>query len=130
MKALLMILVLALSACSEAPKSDKTAVKTHRVSTDEISIALPVILKAEEIFNLEVTFASSVSEISGKLTGVSMDMGRVPVMFEQTNAIDNRFIAQILLGACALPTMQWRLEITWHVDGQTKYFDQLIMVSR
>lgn len=130
MKALLIFIILSLSACSEAPKVEKDPIKKHRVKTKDISISLPMDLKAEEIFNVELKFPVTVSQVTGKLTGISMDMGKVPVLFEQINPIDNIFVAQVLLGACALPTMQWRFEITWQVDGQTKYFDQIINVKR
>jgi len=130
MKPFIFIFVLLLTSCSEAPKEQAEPVKKQRVKTSDITFEFPVVIKAENLFKFDVKIPHSGTITSAKLTGISMDMGIVPLIFKTQDKSNTHYQADVFLGACALPIMKWRLEIVWVVNGQTKYADQSIAVIR
>jgi hypothetical protein len=131
MKRLFTLFIFLFFGCSEAPQEPTQSIKTQSVSTSDLTLVFPLKIKAESLFNIDIILPQMATIKSAKLVGVSMDMGIVPIIFlPLAEPKESRYQADILLGACGLPIMQWRLEIVWIINGQTKYFDQVISVSR
>jgi hypothetical protein len=95
-----------------------------------LALTIPQELYAETLFDVGITFDQPVSNIKGELTGISMDMGKVPLFFTSNNQDLTAYSTKVLLGACALPVMQWRISLTWQENGKTQYFEQSITVQR
>ena len=131
MKRLFTLFIFLFFGCSEAPQEPTQSIKKQRVSTSDLTLVFPLKIKAENLFNIDLKLPQMATIQSAKLVGVSMDMGIVPIIFlPLAEPKESRYQADVLLGACALPIMQWRLEVIWRINGQNKYFDQLITVSR
>jgi len=130
MKQLLFLFIILAAGCSEPPKDNVQPTKKQRVTTSDITFEFPVVIKAESLFKVDVKFAHNSHIKSAKLSGISMDMGVVPVMFRPINQLNLHYKADVFLGACALPIMKWRLELIWVENGKTKYAEQVIQVVR
>lgn len=129
MKKYIFLTLLFLGACQDPIVEEELSIKTQKIKTDDITIQIPVEINAETLFEIDLMFPKSVTIISSKLESVSMDMGVIPVIFKEDDSF-KEFKAQMLVGACALPKMQWRLDIVWMQQGQRKVFSQIIDVKR
>lgn len=130
MKPIILASLLIITGCYDTV--DKTD-KPHKINTfqsDSLTLTIPYELYAETLFDVGITFDHPVSNIKGELTGISMDMGKVPLFFTSNNQDLTAYSTKVLLGACALPLMQWRLSLTWQENGKTQYFEQSITVQR
>ena len=130
MKPIILASLLILTGCYDTV--DKTE-NTHKINTfqsDSLALTIPQELYAETLFDVGITFDQPVSNIKGELTGISMDMGKVPLFFTSNNQDLTAYSTKVLLGACALPVMQWRISLTWQENGKTQYFEQSITVQR
>ncbi|MGB0833031.1 MAG: hypothetical protein ACPGR2_00765 [Psychrobium sp.] len=130
MKRILLASLLALAGCNDMQdaQTEKTQYQTFQV--EHVTLSIPVEMRAEELFEVRVSFNGEVSNLQAKLEGISMDMGIVPVFFQRDNDNKNTFATKVLLGACALPVMEWRLTMTWQEAGKPKFYQQSINVER
>ena len=130
MKPLILASLLILAGCdNDVNQSDNT----HKISTfqsEALTLTIPQKLVAETLFDVGIVFDQPVTHVRGELTGISMDMGKVPLFFKAVNHDLKTYSTKVLLGACALPVMQWRLSLTWQENGKTQYFDHTITVQR
>ncbi len=104
-----------LSACDDAAMSIDdnmaNACCTYHTQSDENA----VFALSEQTVHPETPFFVSLSipqdakVVSAKMSGVTMYMGTIPVMFEQRTA--TKWVAQIMLGSCSEPTMVWHLDV-------------------
>ena len=62
-----------------------------------------------------MTLSSNSEIVSAKLEGINMNMGTIPVVMNQLDSSSNKFIyqADIFLGMCSEPNMQWLLTINY-----------------
>lgn len=76
----------------------------------------------EEGVRLTLTSSVPLADISAEIRGVSMYMGRLPVVWER--AEEGRWYADIYLGACTDPNMVWelRLELSKEASQGSKSF--------
>ncbi|WDD97259.1 hypothetical protein [Thalassomonas actiniarum] len=58
----------------------------------------------------------SVKNISGYLEGRDMFMGKIPLFL--TGQSEHQYLAEVMLGSCAQPSMIWRLWLTAEFAGQ------------
>jgi len=70
-------------------------------------------LKTELPFHIALQFeginsADTLQGAQGHLEGITMFMGKVPVLFQQ-NKVGHRLVASSLLASCHKEVMQWRL---------------------
>lgn len=130
MKRILLVSLLVLAGCNDTQESQKEVTQYQTFNAAEITLSVPVEMRAEELFEMRASFNGTVSNLQGKLEGISMDMGIVPVFFQLNNDKNNYYTTKVLLGACALPVMEWRLTMTWQEDGKPKFYQQSINVTR
>jgi len=72
----------------------------------------------ETPFEIQVQYQGSgeVAKISGYLEGRDMFMGKIPLFFVGENS--NQYLAEVMLGSCAQPSMIWRLWLKVEFAGQ------------
>jgi len=122
--------LLMLAGCGDDIVSKENSPKISTIQTESLTLSIPQTLFAETLFDVGIAFDRPISNLKGELTGVSMDMGKVPLFFKEINGELNVYSTKVLLGACALPVMQWRLSLVWQENGKTQYFEQVITVQR
>ena len=130
MKRILLASLLALAGCNEAQYHGSEHIPFQAFESEQVTLFVPQTMRAEELFDMRVSFNSEVENVQAKLEGISMDMGIVPVFFRPDHDNKNTFATKVLLGACALPVMEWRLTLTWQEAGKAKFYQQSINVTR
>ncbi|QOL25040.1 hypothetical protein LP316_12100 [Thalassotalea sp. LPB0316] len=83
------------------------------VSSDKYSVRLLTNVEQvspETLFSvaLEIENVAQLTKVSGYLEGVSMYMGKIPLVFNIGNS-DKQFIANGFVGSCSEPQMYWRI---------------------
>ncbi|RUO21668.1 hypothetical protein CWE06_02105 [Aliidiomarina haloalkalitolerans] len=73
-------------------------------------------MTVEQLLELTLVTPAAVQPIMSDIVGVSMYMGRIPVVWEQRDADEElatsaTWQAQLLLGACSDPNMVWNLRL-------------------
>ncbi|EGN75811.1 hypothetical protein A28LD_0862 [Idiomarina sp. A28L] len=68
------------------------------------------LMPVEQPISMHLRTPSETFIVGSEITGLSMYMGRIPVIWESIGR--NLWQADILLGACTDPKMIWQLEIT------------------
>lgn len=88
---------------------------------NNVSVAIsPAPIKVETELLIELNNSSLIQDVSNAyIEGVSMYMGKIPVLFELNN--DNDWHATTMLGMCSEPNMQWRLVLEVTLSGSDKY---------
>ncbi|MCC5855049.1 MAG: hypothetical protein JJU10_05100 [Idiomarina sp.] len=73
----------------------------------------------EELLALGLVIPNSWQVVGSRLTGESMYMGSIPVVWRaESNTERGQWATDVRLGACVLPDMQWRLSIEFDTpDG-------------
>ncbi|WP_296294539.1 hypothetical protein [Rheinheimera sp.] len=108
MKSVFGCVLLMLAACSpqEAAKTTTTRqvqLKTFTLSylPGDMPVETPLLLKLD-------TGKEAVSKVTGIIRGKTMYMGEIPLRFERKQ---QQWQAELMLGACTEPRMQWQLEL-------------------
>lgn len=130
MKRILLASLLVLMGCNEAQNQIPESIASQTFESEQLTLTVPQTMRAEELFEMHASFNGEVSNIQANLEGISMDMGIVPVFFQPATNKENAYATKVLLGACALPVMEWRLTMTWEESGQPKFYQQSINVIR
>lgn len=130
MKYILFILLLVLAGCQEPILETEPVIKMQTIKTRDITISVPVYIKAETIFPIKIKFPNEATIISSRVIGITMDMGIIPVMFNDEDKTKTTYNAQLLVGACTAVVMRSRLEIVWQHNGQEKSYYQVITINR
>src|SRR5690606_29181010 len=104
--------VFVLSSCEQQPliEQHRTNEKIfHKFDPDQPRVEEPIL----------ITFIAPKGIVlqQGKLEGVSMYMGVIPLTLEQLT--ETSWQAELWLGACSDPQMQWRGVVPWF-DASTK----------
>lgn len=68
----------------------------------------PAPLEVEEVLFATLSLTEGLTLVSAELRGLTMNMGRIPLRFEQS---DGLYKSEFVLGACSEPKMQWQLEL-------------------
>lgn len=68
---------------------------------------------------MKVDNYTGIEKVSGYMEGVSMYMGKIPLLFHFDKE-NQRFVAPTLVGSCSDPQMHWRvvLDVTINKSGQ------------
>lgn len=66
-------------------------------------------MPVEELIQVSLHTEQELSSLQGEIRGVSMYMGRIPVIWQQQDA--HTWQAEVMLGACTDPNMVWELII-------------------
>lgn len=117
--------LLALAACSPQPKKQAIDCKVDahqclqlRTENSQIEINTRAVIVEQ---NYKMTLTSKLAIDSIKLEGINMSMGIIPVIAELVAESDGNFIyqAEMFLGMCSEPKMQWLVTITY-ANGKTE----------
>ncbi|MDX1525096.1 MAG: hypothetical protein R3273_02520 [Pseudidiomarina maritima] len=73
----------------------------HQIDPDQPMVEQPILI--------QLTLPEQVQPQLSKVTGVNMYMGAIPLVWQQQT--QTRWQAELLLGACAEPLMQWRVTV-------------------
>lgn len=99
--------VFLLSSCEQQqpPEQHRTNEKIfHKFDPDQPRV--------EEQFAIEFTVPEGLILEQGKLEGVSMYMGVIPLVVEQQT--DTTWQVKVWLGACSDPQMRWQASVPWY----------------
>ncbi|WDE07381.1 hypothetical protein SG34_011115 [Thalassomonas viridans] len=129
---LMFLLVLgALSGCQPAEKKQAVSLEPRCLAQQsECVVRTPagefhVLFNVDKVitetpFEITVEYRGSgeIKNISGYLEGRDMFMGKIPLFL--TGEKNNQYLAEVMLGSCAEPTMIWRLWLTAEFTGQVQ----------
>ncbi len=103
-----------IAACSdETPVQQQTVLQLHQDKQVRVLLS-PADAPVEEILNLTVSLAEGWNIKQAEVTGLSMHMGTIPVMFNAVDGQPSLYRAEMVLGACSQPKMQWQLQLKLH----------------
>ncbi len=96
--------VIVLGACT--PDNNFVAPAKDSVISFEISPLRP---KAEQPFIINLTIVDDLQPGIGRMEGLNMNMGYLPVVWTQVS--DQHWQANMMVGICAEPVMNWRVTV-------------------
>lgn len=121
------IVLFLVSACSEPAFIDKSNIEYSclngkvdcALSQSELSAQILTnhgVIHPESLFDVvfQVNEPSKIVNVQGYLEGITMYMGKVPLLFSFDPSI-NQYRADGFVGSCSEPQMQWRivLDVTY-----------------
>ena len=117
---MLFALTLTLLACTPATTDTSSSRVLFADSALQIMLS-PALARVETPLRLTLT-ANNVIAIKGEIVGVSMYMGKVPLIFSHESG---NWQAEFLLGACSDPKMKWQIVLTVEfADGRKQTVKQ------
>ena len=117
---MLFALTLTLLACTPATTDTSSSRVLFADSALQIMLS-PALARVETPLRLTLT-ANNVIAIKGEIVGVSMYMGKVPLIFSHKHG---NWQAGFLLGACSDPKMKWQIVLTVEfADGRKQTVKQ------
>lgn len=122
-----LLVAICLLGC-EGEVADNETAQLTLLENDHLVVSAPTQINAEQLFDIDIKTSNDARILRARLVGKSMDMGIVPLVFVKQG--EGHFIATTLVGRCALPTMQWSLQITWQQNNQEQLNELLIDVKR
>jgi hypothetical protein len=103
--------LLCLVGCSEEKAASRTQVlQLHKDTQVSVSLS-PADAPVEEILSWTVKLSEGWQIKQAEVTGLSMSMGTIPLLFKATNGQSDFFQAEMVLGACSQPRMKWQLQL-------------------
>ena len=126
-------MVCVISACDDAAVSidDNNSSECCHFHIQEVGNAVFALSTAnvepEKPFSVLLTLNNGVSPISAKMTGVTMYMGTIPVMFKPV--ADGQWQVDIMVGSCSEPSMVWALTVKLNDNDRQIDISYLITVT-
>lgn len=118
-----------LSGCQPSAKSDKSTRLLYEGESGSLLVQ-PAAIPVETPLTLTFSAAEALVAVSGNVTGISMYMGRIPLVFTAEDENLGQWQAVMLLGACSDPQMQWQLDLKLtYADGRTETVRQVFQSS-
>ncbi|WP_055437947.1 hypothetical protein [Pseudidiomarina woesei] len=94
------------------PNSPSTTLETKHSSNDKIFHKIdPDQPRVEQQISVLIQAPANIEFSLGKVEGVNMNMGYMPVSIVRQGT--NQWRADLYLGACTEPRMQWRVSLPW-----------------
>lgn len=115
----LFYLFFALSFTMAGCKPINNNASSSRVLVEDSTLRItlsPELARVESPLLLTLT-GSDVVAVSGEIVGVSMYMGKVPLIFSHESG---NWQAEFLLGACSDPRMKWQIILTVEFENGKK----------
>lgn len=101
-----------LTACSDKTSSEPaTILQLHQSEQFSVSLS-PASAPVEEILHWTITLSEGWQIQQAEVTGVSMNMGTIPLLFRALPDQQRQYGAEMVLGACSQPQMKWQLQLT------------------
>ncbi|RVT47161.1 hypothetical protein EMM73_06305 [Rheinheimera sediminis] len=103
-----------LAACSENSEPEAaTVLKLYQDDFLTVNLS-PADAPVEEILHWTVKLSDGWTIQQATVKGVSMSMGIVPLQFKPVVNQQRLYAAEMVLGACSQPKMQWQLQLKLH----------------
>ncbi|WP_053425725.1 hypothetical protein [Rheinheimera sp. KL1] len=100
-----------LSGCSDQKTEPQTSVlQLHQDTRFTVSLA-PADAPVEEILHWTVELSDGWQIKQAEVTGLSMTMGTIPLLFKTVEGKARVYQAEMVLGACSQPRMKWQLQL-------------------
>ncbi|WP_127022683.1 hypothetical protein [Rheinheimera mangrovi] len=101
-----------LAACSEQkPQLQSEVLQLHQDQNVSVSLS-PADAPVEEILNWTIELSDGWKIKQAEVTGLSMSMGTIPLVFKAVAGQSQLYSTEMVLGACSQPRMQWQLQLT------------------
>lgn len=127
MKIVFGCVLLMLAACSPQEASKTATARQVQLKTFTLSY-LPGDMPVETPLLLQLdTGNHQISAVTGRIRGKTMYMGEIPLRFEPKQ---QQWLAELMLGACTEPKMQWQLELEVTYQSGEKITLQDVFYSR
>lgn len=103
-----------LAACSEQkPQPQSEVLQLHQDEKASVSLS-PADAPVEEVLNWTIELSEGWQIKQAEVTGVSMNMGTIPLLFKAVDGQAKLYQAEMVLGACSQPRMKWQLQLQLH----------------
>lgn len=104
--------LLCLTGCSGDTASEPvTVLQLHQDEHFSVSLS-PAEAPVEEILNWTIELSDGWQIQDAQVTGLSMSMGSIPLVFKALDGQHQRYTTEMVLGACSQPKMKWQLQLT------------------
>lgn len=107
------VITLLITACSKKePNTNQCTTDCLQFTSPQLSVKFNTsIILVEQVYTINVQSQSPISQ--GKLSGVNMNMGELPLTFNliEKNNQGYHYQSRFILGICSEPEMQWQLSI-------------------
>lgn len=132
-----LITCLSLGGCSNPNKDDNNVDVNGCLESigcsisrfaDRVQLKLPSDIVPERLFNLSLKFEHPVARVTAYLEGVSMFMGKIPVIFNYDEQ-QQGYNATTILGRCNDERMKWRLILHWQENGRPMVTHKVFTIS-
>lgn len=113
----LFVIALLQAAC-QPKRTEPAAVSVKTTIIDDLELRYsPGHLPVETLLTLQIKPTATMTQLQGRIEGISNYMGVIPLRFSQQS--DGVWSTQFMLGACTEPDMLWRLTLSYQTaDGQ------------
>ncbi|MGY5797286.1 hypothetical protein [Rheinheimera faecalis] len=106
--------LLCLVSCSEEkPLQQQDVLQLHKDKQVSVSLS-PADAPVEEVLNWAIELSDGWQIKQAEVTGVSMSMGTIPLLFKAVDGQPEFYKAEMVLGACSQPRMKWQLQLKLH----------------
>ena len=126
-----LLFLLAFTACQPHTK-DTSQLLLLQTATLQLTLS-PEHAPVETPLQLRLQSQKPLRAISGELQGISMYMGRIPLVWRQQAAEQPEALttwqAELFLGACSDPNMQWQLQLILDYQDGERELHQLQFTS-
>lgn len=100
-----------LAGCSEQKPALRTGgLQLHQDAQLSVSLS-PADAPVEEVLNWTIRMADGWQIKQAEVTGLSMSMGTIPLLFKAVDGQPALYQAEMVLGACSQPKMKWQLQL-------------------
>ena len=72
------------------------------------------IIFVEHLYTFKISSELPIKEVV--IEGITMSMGKIPLMINNLNNAKHQYIGEFLLGMCSEPNMKWQFVITFEND--------------
>jgi hypothetical protein len=104
----------ALTGCTDPGSSVQLQVlQLHQENQIQVSLS-PADAPVEQLLVWSVRLKDNWQIKQAEVTGLSMAMGTIPLLFKESSTEPGLYLAEMVLGACSQPKMQWQLKLTLH----------------
>ena len=106
--------LLCLVSCSEEkPLQQQEVLQLHKDKQVSVSLS-PADAPVEEILNWTIELSDGWQIKQAEVTGLSMSMGTIPLLFKAVAEKPALYSTEMVLGACSQPRMKWQLQLKLH----------------
>ncbi|CAI3798817.1 hypothetical protein [Rheinheimera sp. MM224] len=106
--------LLCLVSCSEEkPLQQQDVLQLHKDKQVSVSLS-PADAPVEEILNWTIELSDGWQIKQAEVTGLSMSMGTIPLLFKAVAEKPALYSTEMVLGACSQPRMKWQLQLKLH----------------